>query len=531
MKISSEVLKNLTLSICLSATTAAPFTIKAAEPANHPNILFCLADDVTYLHMGAYGCKWVKTPGFDRVAREGVLFTHAYTPNAKCAPSRSSILTGRNSWQLKEAANHFCYFPAEFKTYAETLGENGYFVGSTGKAWAPGDPGKIDGKQRELTGEKFDREKLIPPTSGISNNNYTANFEDFLNQRPHDKPFCFWFGSLEPHRAYEYNSGILKGGKHVNDVDDVPDFWPDNATVRTDMLDYAYELEHFDNHLEKMLAELEKRGLLENTIVVVTADNGMPFPRAKGQEYEYSNHLPLAVMWKNGIAKPGRKVDDFISFIDFAPTFLEAAGVNQDNTKMKPITGTSFLNILKSHRNGQVTNYRNSVLVGKERHDIGRPHDEGYPIRGIFAGDYLYLINFKADRWPAGNPETGYPNVDGSPTKTECIKARKIPEMEKYWQWSFGKRDSEEFYNVKSDPYCLNNRINDQSLNEIKQQLRNELLDRLKDQQDPRIIGNGDIFDQYLYSGQERGFYEKWQSGKFQVPGWINASDMEVIEK
>jgi hypothetical protein len=121
--------------------------------------------------------------------------------------------------------------------------------------------------------------------------------------------------------------------------------------------------------------------------------------------------------------------------------------------------------------------------------------------------------------------------VDGSPTKTECIKAWKIPEMEKYWQWSFGKRDSEEFYNVKSDPYCLNNRINDQSLNEIKQQLQNELLDRLKDQQDPRIIGNGDIFDQYLYSGQERGFYEKWQSGKFQVPGWINASDMEVIEK
>jgi N-sulfoglucosamine sulfohydrolase len=426
---------------------------------------------------------------------------------------------------------HFCYFPAEFKTYAETLGENGYFVGSTGKTWAPGDPGKIDGKQRELTGEKFDREKLIPPTSGISNNNYAANFEDFLNQRPHDKPFCFWFGSLEPHRAYEYNSGILKGGKHVNDVDDVPDFWPDNETVRTDMLDYAYELEHFDNHLVKMLAELEKRGLLENTIVVVTADNGMPFPRAKGQEYEYSNHLPLAVMWKAGMSTTGRIVDDYISFIDLAPTFLEAAGIDQEKSGMAPITGTSFINILKSNESGKVTSYRNSVLVGKERHDIGRPNDEGYPIRGIFKNDMLYLINFKTDRWPAGNPETGYLNVDASPTKTECIKARKIPEMVKYWQWSFGKRDSEEFYDVKNDPYCLNNLAKNQSLTEIKQLLRNELLDRLKDQHDPRIIGNGDIFDQYLYSGQERGFYEKWQSGKFQVPGWINASDMEVIKK
>jgi len=514
-----------------SATTFTPLLTKAAEPAKHPNILFCLADDVTYLHMGAYGCKWVKTPGFDRVANEGVLFTHAYTPNAKCAPSRSSILTGRNSWQLKEAANHFCYFPAEFKTYAETLGENGYFVGSTGKAWAPGDQGKIDGKPRELAGPKYDQKKLIPPTSEISNNDYAANFKDFLSKRPQDKPFCFWYGSLEPHRSYEFKSSITKGGKNIKDINIVPSFWPDNENVRTDMLDYAYELEHFDHHLEKMLAELEKNGLLDNTIVVVTADNGMPFPRAKGQEYEYSNHLPLAIMWKAGIAKPGRKVDDYVSFIDLAPTFLEAAGIDQERTGMKSITGTSIMDILKANESGKVTNYRNSVLVGKERHDIGRPNDEGYPIRGIFKSDMLYLINFKTDRWPAGNPETGYLNVDGSPTKTECIKARKISGMEKYWQWSFGKRESDELYDVSMDPYCLKNLIKDPKMSLIKDQLRNELLDRLKDQHDPRVLGKGDIFDEYPYSGTEKGFYEKWKSGNFTVPSWINASDMEIIEK
>lgn len=92
-----------------------------ADAADRPNILFCIADDASFPHMGAYGCSWVQTPGFDRVAKEGILFTRCYTPNAKCAPSRSCILTGRNSWQLEEAANHWPHFPSKFKTYAETL--------------------------------------------------------------------------------------------------------------------------------------------------------------------------------------------------------------------------------------------------------------------------------------------------------------------------------------------------------------------------------------------------------------------------
>ena len=100
-----------------------------------PNILFAIADDASFPHMGAYGTDWVKTPAFDRVAREGILFMNCYTPNAKCAPSRSCILTGRNSWQLEEAANHWPFFPKKFKTYAESLTDNGYFVGYTTKGW------------------------------------------------------------------------------------------------------------------------------------------------------------------------------------------------------------------------------------------------------------------------------------------------------------------------------------------------------------------------------------------------------------
>ena len=122
------------LALMQGVASVAADKVLAAPP---PNILFAIADDWG-VHGGAYGTKWVKTPALDRVARQGILFTHAYTPNAKCAPSRACILTGRNSWQLKAAANHICYFPPEFKTFVEALGEQGYAVGMTGKGWAPG---------------------------------------------------------------------------------------------------------------------------------------------------------------------------------------------------------------------------------------------------------------------------------------------------------------------------------------------------------------------------------------------------------
>ena len=192
-----------------------------------PNIVFAIMDDATYSHFGAYGCEWVKTPNFDRVAREGVLFTNAYTPNAKCGPSRSSIITGRNSWQLEEAANHWARFPDKFKSVFEVFDEEGYHVGFTGKGWAPGDPGKLNGKRRQLTGLAYNSKKLKSPTSKISADDYAANFSDFLNANQEESPFLFWYGGREPHRAYEFGSGIEKGGKKLSDIPEIYSFWPE----------------------------------------------------------------------------------------------------------------------------------------------------------------------------------------------------------------------------------------------------------------------------------------------------------------
>ncbi len=294
------------------------------------------------------------------------------------------------------------------------------------------------------------------------------------------------------------------------------------------MLDYAYEIEYFDQHLQRMLALLEERGELDNTLVVVTADNGMPFPRIKGQAYEYSNHLPLAMMWKDGIAKAGQTVEAMVSFIDFAPTFLDVANISSDSTGMQPITGRSLTDILRADDPTTAFAQRDRVLIGKERHDIGRPNDAGYPIRGVVTEDFLYLQNFAPDRWPAGNPETGYLNTDGGATKTVILNQRRNGNW-KFWELCFGKRPAEELYQITRDPACVTNLANSPEYQGIKGQLRTRLLADLEEQGDPRVLGNGAVFETYQYADTaSQGFYERYRAGEDMKAGWVNASDFEV---
>ena len=501
---------------------------QSASKRKQPNIVFCIFDDASFQHFSAYGMgltKWVNTPGFDRVAKEGLLFTRAYTPNAKCAPSRASILTGRNSWQLEAAGNHNPVYPAKFVSFMEQLQSNGYSIGFTGKGWAPGEPGMVNGKPRSLTGPEFSGIKTKAETPAISPVDYAANFKNFLDKSPKEKPFCFWIGSKEPHREYEYGSGVAKGKKKITDIASVPPFWIDNETVRNDMLDYAYEVEYFDRHIQKAMQVLEEKGELENTIFVITSDNGMPFPRVKGHMYDYDNHLPLAIMWKGHTVSPGRKINDFVSFIDFAPTFLAAAGVKAD--KMQPIQGSSLLNYF-SETNPKTQPGRDHVLLGRERQDVGRPQDQGYPVRAIVKNNFFYAINYEPDRWPSGNPETGYLDTDGSPTKTQLLEANRNGQYRNLWQLSFGKKGSEELYQTDKDPYSMKNLANDPAFAKIKADLKNQMERELKSQKDPRMFGNGSMFDNYPYSeGRVSNFYERYMKGEKPVTGWVEPTDFE----
>lgn len=501
---------------------------ESTEEVRRPNILFCLADDASWPHMGAYGTTWVKTPSFDRIARQGLLFTNAYTPNAKCAPSRACILTGRNSWQLEQAGNHWAHFPDKYKSVMEVLGEQGYFTGHVQKGWGPGTVGMINGEKRLLTGKAYNEAKANPPTKGISKIDYAENFRLFLDERPQDKPFCFWYGSIEPHRGYEFGSSIREG-KLTTEIDRVPSYWPDNDTVRTDMLDYALELEYFDQHLGKMLKLLEERGELDNTIIVVTADNGMPFPRVKSHAYDASNHLPLAIMWPRGIKKPDREITDFVSFIDFAPTFLELAGIEQSVSGMPAIEGRSLTDILYSEQSGRVNEKRNYVLIGKERHDVGRPKDQGYPIRGIVKDNFLFVKNYEPDRWPAGNPETGYLATDGGATKTSILQLRRKGINDAYWKQSFGKRMAEELYDLSKDRECVSNLLLNPEYKQVASDLAAFMEEELRRQGDPRMFGKGYIFDQYPYvDSSGMNFHERYIRGEKLNHGWVSDSDFEA---
>ncbi len=497
-----------------------------------PNILFCIADDMSFRFLNAYHeTPWINTPSFDRVAREGVLFANAYTPNSKCSPSRACILTGRNPWQLEEAGNHVPYFPDKFVTWIETLGDHGYWTGYSGKGWAPGKVGNRAGKPRQLTGPMFNQHKIQPPTPNISNIDYAENFREFLEKKPGNQPFCFWYGGLEPHRTYAYGSGAAQGGKKTTDIREVPPYWPDNEVVRNDLLDYAFEVEYFDRQLGRILDMLEKNGELENTIVVVTSDNGMPFPRVKGNVYEFSNHLPLAMMWKRKMKKKGRIVKDYVSFIDFAPTFLELAGISDQENTMQQVQGKSLLPLLLSEKDGQVDRSRNRMLLGRERTDVGRPDDAGFPVRAIVKDNFFYLVNYEPARWPAGNPETGYLDADGSPTKTEILNARRSKGTDPYWDLSFGKRPDEELYKLDTDPHGIENLAQHANYKKVARKLRTEMEQELKAQGDPRMEGKGYVFDQYPFANEASfNFYNRWKKGEKLNAGWVNPSDFEKTD-
>jgi len=480
----------------VAGTTLLTSAISGAT-RKQPNILLAIADDWSAGHAGAYGCQWIKTPAFDRVAKAGVLFRNAFTSNPKCSPCRATMLTGRNTWQLKEAVNHMSVFPRDFPVYPDLLEQAGYFSGCTGKGWGPGDF-KSTGWPHNPAGREWNAVKLQPPVSGIAPIDYARNFEEFLREKPKDKPFCFWLGGHEPHRPYEPGSGV-RAGKKLKDVQ-VPPYLPDNEIVRSDMLDYALEVEWFDRHVGLALDHLEKLGELDNTLVLVTSDHGMPFPRVKGQIFEDGFHIPLAICWGKHMAG-GRVIDDFINTRDYAPTFLEAAGLPPAGT----MTGASFLGLLTSGKSGTIDPSRSVMLSGKERHDIGRPNDAGYPVRAIRTEEYLYVRNFAPDRWPAGNPETGYTNVDDSPTKQFMLSR-----FDKFYEMSFGKRPMEELYLVKTDPSNLNDLARDPKYAEIKRKLRERMEELLRAEGDPRMLGQADFFDTIEYTGPKLHSYSEW---------------------
>ncbi len=469
-------------------------SVTFAKESLKPNILFIIADDASRWSFGAYGGTIARTPAIDRLAAEGAIFQNAYTENPKSCPSRAMLVTGMHSWQLKDATNHFCHFPDEFVYYPHLLMEQGYHVGYTGKGWGPG----THSSEHNPAGVAYNNIKVTPPYKGINTIDYAANFEEFLAANDKDDPFCFWLGCFEPHRFYEKDSW-KRENMELSSVQLQP-FMPDNEIVRGDLLDYAVEVEWFDRHIGLAIESLKRSGKLDNTLIIVTSDHGMPFPRIKGQIYDEGFHIPFIAYWK-GVIKAGRSVDDFIGFHDLAPTIMEIAGLDPH----PQMTGKSFLNVIESKKSGQIDNSRDFVVLCKERHDVGRANEDGinlaYPVRGIRTERFMYARNYKSERWPAGNPEYGYRNCDNSPTKSYLLSLKPADPDYPFYHMAFGMRPEEELYDMVNDPHSMNNLAYDPEYKEIKEELRARMERFLAETNDPRMAGNGEIFERYKYVG------------------------------
>src|SRR5687768_7328956 len=374
-------------------------SLSAQTPPKQPNILLAIADDWSWPHAGAYGDPTVKTPVFDRVAREGVLFTRAFAAAPSCTPSRAALLTGRAPHQLEEGGVLHGFLPERHPVYTDLLEQAGYYVGYTRKGWGPG-RFEAGGRTRNPAGQPF------------------GDFETFLRGRPAGRPFAFWFGSQDPHRPYEEGSGAASGIDLASIR--VPAFLPERPEVRRDLADYFFEVQRFDRELGEIVERLRTLGELDNTLIVITADNGMPFPRAKANVYDAGARVPFAMRWPDR-ARAGLIANAFIKLNDLAPTFLEAAGL----TPPPAMSGRSILRVAA----GGSEQARDKVFVERERHANVRKGDLSYPVRAVRTDEWLYVRNLRPDRWPAGDPEMyvavgPYGDIDGGLSKTLLLDRR-----------------------------------------------------------------------------------------------------------
>ncbi len=462
--------------LACSAAALSPAAATAAGNDRRPDIVLLIADDWGFPHASVYGDKTVKTPAFDYVISRGVLFTNAYCAAPSSAPSRAAILTGRYPHELGEAGNLQARFPVGLQVYPDVLERHGYLTALEGKGWAPGDF-KYYGRTDNPAGK---------PCEGIA---------EVIRKAPKEQPLCLWFGSRHPHRPYEVGIG-KQNGIDPDKIEVSPNL-PDADAVRGDVADYYYNIQRFDSECLQIIDALREAGRLENTLLVMTSDNGYPFPRAKANLYNEGSHIPMAVMWGGHVPKPFA-FDGFVNLLELAATFYDAAGV----TPPEPIRGSSILPVLTGK---QKASARGEVFLERERHANVRAGNVGYPSRAIKTADYIYIRNLRSERWPVGDPDYAsrlapYGDCDNGPAKSFLVGHRN--EYPVLFELAFGMRPAEELYDLRKDPGQHHNVAADPAYAAALKKLRGQLSAWMRSTNDIRATQpQTDIFDTYYYTG------------------------------
>lgn len=529
--------------------------VRAAD--TRPNILFCFADD-----WGRYASIYatvesqpsinqvVKTPNIDRVAHEGVLFKNAFVNSPSCTPCRSSLLSGQYFFRTgRGAVLHGAQWDASIPSYPLLLRDAGYHLGKSYKVWGPGTPvdapygGQLHAYEK--AGSSFNNfsenaTKLV--SQGLTFaaakeqllGQVGANFDAFLADRKQGQPFCFWFGPTLTHRAFEKGSGKALWGIDPDSLKGkLPKFMPDVPEIRADITDYLGEIQAWDAGVGVLLGKLAAIGELDNTLVVISGDHGMPgVPGGKCNLYDHG--VGVALIARGPEVKGGRVVDDFVNLMDIAPTFTEAGGVKPPDV----MTGRSFLNVLRSEKSGLVDTSRTSVVTGRERHVASAREDHlPYPHRALRTADFLYIRNYAPDRWPMGSPKfenkadipskaalekntyAAFGDMDASPTKAWLVHQYGEPQWQWHYDYAFAKRPQEELYDLNNDPDQIKNIATDLAFTAKKQELSEHLLKVLIEAKDPRVTGDGQSFERPPFTAPQSNRESNRKTEKIQKRG------------
>lgn len=460
--------------VCVCITLVIGSAFAAVNP--RPNFVILIADDMAWEDSGPYGNKAVRTPKIDRLAQQGMRFNRAFVTASSCSPSRASIMTGRYPHNTDAEQLHWP-LPREQVTFVERLKAAGYWTAAAGK-WHLGPHMK---NRFDAVAEAGTAGFQLPAARGAKramideeDESGCANWLPALKARPKDKPFFLWLAALDPHRDYQPNA-IAKPHKAEDVI--VPPYFPDTPEVRSDLALYYDEITRFDDHVGKVLAELDAQGVASNTLVVFMADNGRAFPRCKTTVYDSGIKTPFIVRWSAKV-KAGSTCDRLISSIDIAPTILELAGIEP----LKTVQGRSFAKLLDDPS----AKIRDYAFAEHNWHDYDAHK------RAVRSERFKYIRNFDVDL-----PNTPPADAVRSPTFQTMRKLRDAGKLTPEQMACFTKpKPQEELYNCDNDPHELRNLADDPAHAKTLQELRDELARWQKITSDP-IPGlrNADEFD------------------------------------
>ncbi len=421
--------------LCVFALLLGATAVSAND--RKPNLLLFIADDQHRASVGCYGRTPSHTPAIDRLAAEGMRFDRAFTPSAMCTPSRSCLFTGLNPMRHGAHPNHAKMKPG-VQTLADWLKAAGYRTALYGKEGArPFTPGVWD-DQAENT--------LKVPGSPENCDFDWPRVEKFMTGDP-AKPFLLVLSTNFPHAPY-----MEPGGYDASD-------------------------KFTDGELGAALDLVKKHGLDGNTIVVYVSDNGAGIPRAKWTVYDAGCLLPLIVRWP-GRVKPGAATDAMVSFIDVAPSLLEAAGVpaplyqspsapvaeGHGTGQAAGLDGRSFLGVL----DGKSDRHRDEIFLTQTSMGVNNV-TAPYPSRAIRTETHKYILNL--------NPGVPHP-------------------MTKEVQ------PAEELYRIDRDPDETKNVIADPAEKDVLEELRAKLAAWMQSQGDGGMEGEKKIPARILGEGK-----------------------------